>query len=199
MGAPFPDVFGTGYKREPTFWSLRSAPESAADQSTSFAGTNPVWLYTLAWGPVSTAIASQMLHAFNRMGGEVNGIDFFEWPKMQYDSVFVASGDGSSRAWDLPCISADAGSVVLRVNGSVVAFTFSAGIGVNGRDHVALSGGVTTPALGADIRADFYARRARTVRVSDQKGFQLVARPKSTPVTWNVSAALIETVAGDLL
>jgi hypothetical protein len=107
MAVCFPDVIGQSYQRNRVFASLRSPIESAADQGASFTGAQPLWMFTLAWNPIDTPTAGAMLHGFERMGGDVGGLDFFEWPRLQYDNVFLTRGDGSSRSWDLPCKGAD--------------------------------------------------------------------------------------------
>jgi hypothetical protein len=89
--------------------------------------------------------------------------------------------------------------VVLKIDDTPVAISFSSGTGANGRDRITLGGAVSTPSGADTLRVDFYGRRLRNVRLGDGRSFRLDTVLKLTPIRWNGAAVFIETSSVDLL
>jgi hypothetical protein len=193
----FPDVLGQTLDRRHVFVSLHSPFETAADQSLSVSpgASGLLWTYNLGWQNLPVTDAQAIFHAVEFMGGDVSGLYFFEWPAYTYLSVYVGLGDGTSNPITLPVKAATGGTTAVRANGVSVPGTFSAATGPNGEDRWLPSGVVTN---GFTIRTDFTGRRRRKVRPVDKNAFHMTVRPRSAPLLYTATLALIETTASDV-
>ena len=170
------------------------------------AGTNLLWAYSLGWRTLTTLQAQALLHAFEFMGGDVEGMNFLEWPNTPASNVVIGTGTGSgSLAFAVHGLlyggTVAASGLVITRNGTPLTyptdFTLGTSSGVNYTEHV-----VTIAAAanvnGATYRASWTSgRRRRNVRLEDGASWKLRERPADSLRRWTGSAALIETAASD--
>jgi hypothetical protein len=187
-----PDLIGDDYESRRVMKTLRSPWETAGDQARAIDGVNILWAFKVGWNYLQQADAEKLLHAYEILGADWSGMYWFDWISQSWTNIFVAKGTGSATSFVLPFKAGTAGTTTLRAAGVTKTGTLQSGFGTNGEDIFNFT---TAPASGADLRADFVARRRRKVRITS---FRMSPRPGGASGLWTASMELIETEASDL-
>lgn len=181
-----PDVIGQDYESYRVFRTLRTPLDTFPDQTAAMTGGNVLWTFKLGWQYLSQTVAEQLLHAYEFLGGSTGGMNWFEWVPQTWTSIYVGKGNASTTIFDLPVKGAADATAIVTVGGVTTSRAFTAAAGPDGEDRISI---IPAPANNAEIRASFFGRRRRRVRVTS---FKLAARQGSSSL-WTASLDLVET------
>jgi hypothetical protein len=170
----FPDIIGapSGYSRKPMF-STGLSPMGANHVVRYRKWLRERFTINLSWDSLTPDEAQTVEDFFLSTSGGAYSFDWYDWKPQHWRSVPVATGDGMTVSFNLPCkASTDQQFYVgtLQVSGTV-----SHGTGADGADRVTLT---APPAAGASLTVDFYGRRKFTVRLAGEAP-ALVSHPST--------------------
>ena len=120
-----PDLIGQDYDARRVFQTLRTPPETAADQTRPMSGTNILWTFKLGWQALTLSGAEQLLHGFEFLGGPTHGMYWYEWLSQGWLGIPIGTGDGTNKVFTLPVKGAATGTTTVRVNNVAAGGTFT--------------------------------------------------------------------------